>query len=499
MVKLRSICLMFGSTFAPVVLLAAQNVPVGMTVVKFRANDAVLNNPGIGFTTFQRFNGDPLNAGTGWTEGFPIESSPIPQSLTRSDHPLSSIAYLRLYWRFAEPKQEEYRWDLIDKALETAHARGQTLMLRIAPYGTGEVSDVPAWYRAETGEVLAKDRPEAGYAGIAGKWIVNPENPAYAKEFGGFIRKLAERYDGNPDLELVDLSILAAWGEGAGTELLTDKTRRALVDSYMQGFRKTPLATQLSDAKTVAYTLSLASNGTGKALGPAVGWRADCLGDMGGFNPTWNHMNDLYPEAVVSLGLDDAWRKAPVALESCWVMQHWKDAGWDLQYIMDQAVKWHMSSFNGKSSAVPAEWWPQVNWWLNHMGYRFALRRFAFTPVIDASRKFAYESWWENKGNAPVYRPYTVALRFTQGQHQTVVPLEGDPRTWMPGDSLLNGTASLPPSLADGDYKVSIALVDPVTHAPRIKLAIDGVEPDGWYPMGMTVLHAHSQLRAAVK
>ena len=35
--------------------------------------DDVLTNPGIGFMTFQRFNGDELNEGMGWTEGFPIE------------------------------------------------------------------------------------------------------------------------------------------------------------------------------------------------------------------------------------------------------------------------------------------------------------------------------------------------------------------------------------------------------------------------------------------
>ena len=35
--------------------------------------DDVLLNPGIGFNTFQRFNGDKLNEGLGWTEGFPIE------------------------------------------------------------------------------------------------------------------------------------------------------------------------------------------------------------------------------------------------------------------------------------------------------------------------------------------------------------------------------------------------------------------------------------------
>ena len=35
--------------------------------------DDVLTNPGIGFMTFQRFNADDLNKGTGWTEGMPID------------------------------------------------------------------------------------------------------------------------------------------------------------------------------------------------------------------------------------------------------------------------------------------------------------------------------------------------------------------------------------------------------------------------------------------
>lgn len=461
--------------------LAAQH----LTVVKPQESFAVLANPGIGFTTFQRFNGDLLNPGTSWTEGMPINYQPTAKSMVRSDYPLSSIAYFRVYWRFLEPARDEYRWEIVDKALVTARQHHQTLMLRIAPYGTDEVSDVPAWYRKETGQVLSKDRPKANWASTTAKWMVYPENPAYAKEFGGFVRKLGERYDGNPELEAVDISIVAAWGEGAGSHLLTERTRRQLVDSYMESFRKTPLLVQPSDAKTVAYTLSKASNGPHpKPRGPVVGWRADCLGDMGGFSPTYNMMTDVYPEAVIEYGLNEVWRTAPVSMEACWVMQHWKDKGWDLQYIMDQAIKWHVSSFNAKSSAVPPEWWPQVNQWLNRMGYRFVLRRFAFTALIDSTRRLTYTSWWENKGDAPAYRDYKVALRISQKDKQIILPLDGDPRQWMPGDSLVNGAVYLPQSLSDGRYNIEVALIDPVTLVPKIQLAIQGTAPDGWYPLG---------------
>ena len=108
---------------------------------------------------------------------------------------------------------------------------------------------------------------------------------------------------------------------------------------------------------------------------------------MGGFSPTWSHMFDYYPEGIVNFGMHDAWKKAPVSFEVCWVMQHWKNKGWDVDYIIDQSLKWHISSFNGKSSAVPEEWWPQVNRWLKQMGYRFVLRKFTYPSRVAPRRQ----------------------------------------------------------------------------------------------------------------
>ena len=119
-----------------------------LVVVRPREIDEVLVNPGMGFMTFQRFNGDRLNNGVEWTEGFPIDYQLSTGTLTNQDHPLTSIAYFRVYWRFVEPEAGVYRWDLLDRALAAARDYQQTLMLRIAPSGTGPETDVPAWYRA---------------------------------------------------------------------------------------------------------------------------------------------------------------------------------------------------------------------------------------------------------------------------------------------------------------------------------------------------------------
>ena len=35
-----------------------------------------------------------------------------------------------------------------------------------------------------------------------------------------------------------------------------------------------------------------------------------------------------------------------------------------------------------------------------------------------------------------------------------------------------------------GEYDLAIALLDPQTRQPKVKLAIAGMEPDGWYTLG---------------
>ncbi|HZG76555.1 MAG TPA: DUF4832 domain-containing protein [Paenibacillus sp.] len=454
-------------------------------IVRPKLIDDVLDNPGIGFMTFQRFNGDRLNAGNTWTEGFPIDYQPFRGTLENEDHPFTRIAYFRIYWRFLEPASGQYAWELVDRALETAKERKQTLMLRVAPYGdVGDPkSDVPDWYRALPGIAENPLQP---------KWRVDPEDPRYAQHFGGFIRELGRRYDGHSNLEAVDVAIVGPWGEGESSEKLSQATREALVDSYLDSFRRTPLLMLLTDEATNRYGLSRGN----------VGYRADCLGDMGGSWTSlaeiipgsandyydipldWSHMLDHYPQKIIETGMQDAWKKAPVSFEVCWVVKHWQDRNWDIDYIIDQSLKWHISSFNAKSSPIPREWEPNVRRWLNRMGYRLALRKLTYPSVVEAGGELTMTSWWENLGVAPCYRPYPLALRLKNDSQELILRTEADIREWLPGDSLYNQAIALPNTLPAGHYRVGIALLSMDSDEPAVKLAVEGREADGWYAVG---------------
>ena len=445
-------------------MLRAQTI----VIVRPKEINSVLTNPGIGFTTLNRFNGDPLNKGTKWTEGHPIEDYPFQGKLEVAGQPLTTIAYFRVYWKYVEPEMGKYNWKMLDDAVRTAHDRGQALMLRIAPFGPEtKTEDVPAWYRQMIGDESSKSYPD--------KWRTNPEDPRYIEHWTALVRALGARYDGSPDLEAVDISILGFWGEGEHTDLLSEPTMRALMDSYLDSFTKTPLLAQPTDRRTNLYALSRTN----------AGWRADCLGDMRGVvNGRWCHMFDAYPQAVVSFGIQDAWRKGPVSLEACGVMLDWKNKGWDLDYIIEQSLKWHISSFNNKSSAVPDEWRPQVDRWLNEMGYRFVLRKFTYPDTVAPLGKLTFTSWWENKGVAPCYRQFPLALRLRGEKGNVILETDADIRTWLPGDVVHDSAVFVPADVPEGKYELQIGVLDPRTRLPKVKLAIEGIDTEGWYALG---------------
>lgn len=454
--------------------------PDHLTVIKPREINDVLMNPGMGFMTFQRFNGDKLNEGSGWTEGFPIKYQDFNGDLTNPDHPATTIAYWRIYWKYLEPEMGKYRWDMLDKALQVAASRGQTLLLRIAPYGTGDERDVPQWYRNMVGP-----GKKWKYASEVNGWMVDPEDPRYAQYFGGMIHELGVRYDGHPDLEGVDISIVGAWGEGAGSERLSKTAREALINAYTDSFRKTPLIALLMDRETNMYADSQIP----------VGWRADCLGDLGFWAKDqngWTHMYDFYPREIINFNVQDDWKKSPVSLEICGTLLNWRDVQkYDreqVKYIFDQALKWHISSFNAKSSPVPPEWKDLVDDWLRKMGYRFVLRRFTCPDTVEKNGRLQFTSWWENKGVAPCYKDFTMALRLGNGDRKKVFLMDVNLKNWLPGDIVCDDSFFVPMDFPSGSCEIDVAIVDRLTCQPKVNLAIEGKLSDGWYKLGQIII-----------
>src|SRR5229473_2744462 len=320
-------------------LLVNASAQTEMIVVWPEASDEVLVNPGMGITTFQRFNGQPLNQGLRWSEEGPTaKQSDVP---ARSEFPDTSIAYCRWFWNELQPASDRIRWEIIEAALEEAHRHHQTLAIRFMPYD--EEHPLPEWYRNSGARRANKPTDKDGTI-----WQPDFSDPIYLKYWGELVAEAGKRYDGNPYLDSVDISSVGYWGEGWSPYMPAFRYQKALIDIWLEAFPRTLLLINFDEQQALTYGTE---NG--------AGWRLDCLGDMrtnsdNEYFPA--EMLEVYPQQVVRAGIQDVWQRSPISLETCFTVAGWKEKGYDLDYILEQALRWHVSSVNIKSAPIPSEW-----------------------------------------------------------------------------------------------------------------------------------------------
>jgi hypothetical protein len=161
-----------------------------------------------------------------------------------------------------------------------------------------------------------------------------------------------------------------------------------------------------------------------------------------------------------------------------------------VDYILAQGLRWHVSTANIKSAPIPAEWKAKFDDFQREMGYRFILRRLEYSKVVAPGTMMPIHMWWLNAGVAPIYAEYDLALELRSGKTSMISKIPVDVRKWLPGDAVYDGTLYIPENLADGDYEVRIAMLDPRTGKPAIRFANEGRQEDGWYAMGSLTVKA---------
>lgn len=220
-----------------------------VTVHPHEIND-VLYNPGMGFADFHFGFGHPPQA---------------------EEYPHTTVAYFRWPWAELEPAEGQYNFALVDRVIEQAKAKGETLAIRIvSEYKTG----TPKWVLDKgVGSVKESDGIFPDY-----------NNPIFLDYHERLIRAFGERYGRSLDIDHVDIGSVGCWGEwntacceGVETQCKayfpTDANQLAITDWYFKYFAGTPLV--MLHGGQLQY-----------ATARGAGWRGDCFGDYGYFSPT---------------------------------------------------------------------------------------------------------------------------------------------------------------------------------------------------------------------
>ena len=458
-----------------VVFLCAGMADAREVIIKPELTDEILANPGMGWQTFHR-------------------TSNLDKSLPNWIP--STIHYARWGWAELEPQPGKLNGEFLDKVLKETHDSKQKLAFRVMCCSSTKNHPYhPAWLKDAGGKEIVAD-----YDGHGPLPIPDMDDPTVLAVHLDFIKRLGERYDGHSDIDHVDLGSIGWWGEWhlSGTKkarLPTLENRVKVVDAYLAAFRKTPLLMLIGGNECLRY-----------AVERGTGWRADCLGDMGGFSKGWSHMRKGYPVWIERAGIGDTWKKAPVAWETCWDMRKWVNEGWSLRFIFNYALACHASYIKNKSAPLPTaeNVRPETERFLRRLGYRLVLTELKHPDRISAGKKMQLEMKWKNTGSAPCYKPYRLAYRLTNGKgYCRVIASDVTVNQWMPRsidmfteeffkeptdlpEGQLNrvaDTIGIPKDLKAGGYQLSLAVVEEASDKPVVRLGIKGRAEDGWYPL----------------
>jgi len=437
--------------------------------------DKILANPGMGWQTFHRTNKRDKN---------------LPPWIP------STVHYARWGWGTVEPEEGKIDYKLLDNVLKETREAGQTLAFRVMCCSTTTGHPYhPTWLKDIGGRIIQTRRRSGPVVEIP-----DLDDPKILDKHLDLIKRLGKRYDGHPDIDHIDLGSVGWWGEwhmsgATNAKMPTTENQRRIVDAYITAFKETPLLMLIGGGQMLKH-----------ATKHGTGWRADCLGDMGGFSKTWCHMRMAYPRMLPEATAMDAWKTAPVAWETCWDMRKWVEEGWSLRFIFNYALALHGSQINNKSAPLPQgnNVRGEIERFLRRLGYRLVLKELKHPSTVRPGEDIRLTMKWQNTGSAQCYRPYRLAYRFANGNRfERILVSEVTVNRWLPGSIELftreffeepkdlppgkvhdvADSLTLPEDIPVGEYALSVGVVGVKTEQPIVQLGIKGRDKDGWYPV----------------
>lgn len=340
-------------------------------------NGQALVNPGMGWQLYYYSN---VLANYG--------SRLAPEDIVE-EFPGMSTVFLRLPWSFLEPEKDHFNWEIIDTPAQRWLQTGRQVAFCISATENWTRQGTPQWVFDEG----------AKYYEVNGFLEADYDDPIYLKAVEHFVEKMAERYDGDPNVAYVAIGHFGMWGEGH-TEITTPihhkswgfATQKKYIDIYTRHFRRTQLC--LSDDFAGHDKPGSHFQITDYAFRQGVTlWDCSILVQPKPRN--WYH----------SEMAQQFWPKMPVILEH----EHYGGSvgrgAWDKELLLRAVEDYH-------ASYMSIHWWPREELEANRdiigrinrrMGYRINMTEAEWPATVRKNEPFSIRSKWQNAGVAPCY------------------------------------------------------------------------------------------------
>ena len=417
--------------------------------------------------------------------------------------------YVRLAWSYLEPEEGRFDWSKIDALVEKYVPLGYGLSFRItcdetgtAPNSVGQCKGdvhyaVPTWVEAAgaKGRVIR----HATY----GCWVPEYDDPVFLSKLDRFHAAFAARYGKQPYVRYVDVGSIGDWGEGHTSFSTKEEVPVETIRKHLALYSKHYWPVQLIVADDLLYYkrtletyLPLYREAVLKGFSlrddsPMVTWYVKAYEKSYSVSHP-QFYTPLYETAPIVFELE---HYATVKAAGNWVGPNGSgmmpnavctSAAW-----LERAIEILHATYIGYHGWAE-EWYrdnPELHRRLaNRCGYWYFPLEAEHAALASVSNTLTVA--WLNKGVAPAYVDYALALRLTDstGRHYTVPLIPAQNRAWMPG-KMWKGTYrwSWPKDAPVGAYAVSFKLVESSANGLRtialgVKKTVE--DADGYLALG---------------
>ena len=410
-------------------------------------------------------SGPIVNPLMGWAPWANIEASNQPHTLVYAD----------LTWRDFEPQEGNYDFDSFEKKqqLDRWRREGMRVVFRFIADAPGSEThlDIPDWlfdkihgsgdfYDNEYGKGFSPDY----------------SNPIFIDYHKKAIKALGERYGKDGFFAFIELGSLGHWGEWHTypgiTPLPLEDIRNLYVNHYVEAFPGTYLLMRRPFSIAQKLGLGLYNDLTADLTQTNI-W-LDWIKNGGEYLP--QELHGLSP-------MPDGWQKAPIGGEQSPNLSNEQIYGVDLEQTIQLLKKSH-TSFIGPGSPYKVQngdpLQAGIDQVLTIIGYRLYIDHVQMPRWVLHDKAINITFTFSNNGIAPMYYNWPIMVYLFDEKGNTILTYrpQTDLRKVLPG-SFFDVTFKMQiGDLEKGTYSIGMAIIDPITGQPGVKIANENARND---------------------
>jgi hypothetical protein len=433
-----------------------------IVVYQPQKDDSVMTNPFIGFA--------PWANSTSYSQ----------------DH---SLVYANFTWRQLEPEKGQYDFSAIEKEnnLEYWKKKNVKLIFRIVldTPGPSKHMDIPDWLYQE----INQDGTWYDHAWGKG-FSPNYSNKKLIALHEELLKKLAERYNNDPEIAFIELGSIGHWGEWHTLQqdgIYIPFPKLPVVETYVNQY-----------VKYFSNKILLMRRPHQIALDNKMGLYNDMFGKKKDtVDSFWNWVKNGYTLWLTGEkmpAMPDYWKYGPTGGELAPVAH--REDYFSSANFSETISELNLTHVSWVGPGSPADYprdgklQPKIDQLLKKMGYHFRIVKETHPQKVKPGDSFMMTMDGENSGVAPFYYSWPLEISLADAKDKIVYKqqVNTDIRKWLPGMFKVDESISLPSDLPAGEYHLCVAILDPATKKPGMNLEMAGKRDDGRYKLGKIII-----------